>query len=177
MVRGRGAVALSSQFEPYEPRLSAKSEIPLCRDTTSIASPLTRIGTDDATAPRSVRRGGWFRGSRACSLRSPARDPRLLYRPLRGRGPVCLSESQARGISTLTGNTVAQALQKLRSHFHVDRKHRCSDVSEPTTCDSVYRSVTGARSPATYDWTMVQWFASPVFDRLTPYSQATPRTE
>jgi len=67
----RGAVALGSQFEPYESRSSAKREMPLCRDTTSIASPPTRIGTDDATAPRSVRHGGQFRGSRRGSLRSP----------------------------------------------------------------------------------------------------------
>ncbi len=40
-----------------------------------------------------------------------ARDPRLLYRPLRGRGPVRLSEGQTRSISTLTENTVAPALQ------------------------------------------------------------------
>ncbi len=44
------------------------------------------ISQYSATAPRSVR-GGWrFRGSREGSLRSPARDPRLSYRPLRGRG-------------------------------------------------------------------------------------------
>jgi len=67
----RGAVALGSQFEAYESRSSAKTEMPLCRDTTSIASPPARIGTDDATAPRSLRRGGRFRGSRACSLHSP----------------------------------------------------------------------------------------------------------
>jgi len=40
----------------------------------------------NATAPRSARLGTRYRGSRTCSLRSPARDPRLLYRPLRGRG-------------------------------------------------------------------------------------------
>jgi len=40
----------------------------------------------NATAPRSARLGMRFRGSRTCSLRSPARDPRLLHRPLRGRG-------------------------------------------------------------------------------------------
>jgi len=58
----------------------------------------------NATAPRSARLGMRFRGSRAaarCTRRrathgycidrsavadSPARDPRLLYRPLRGRG-------------------------------------------------------------------------------------------
>jgi len=85
----RGAVALGSQFEPYESRSSAKGEMPLCRDTTSIASPPARIGTDDATAPRSVRRG---------------------YSIDRGRGPVCLSDGQTRGISSLTGNNVAPAL-------------------------------------------------------------------
>jgi len=47
------------------------------------------IGTDDATAPRSARKGRGFRGSRDGSLRSPARDPRLFYRPLRGRGIDC----------------------------------------------------------------------------------------
>jgi len=40
-----------------------------------------------------------------------ARDPRLFYRPLRGRGPVCLSERQTRSICTLTGTTVVPALQ------------------------------------------------------------------
>ena len=49
--------------------------------TTNVIS-----GTDDATAPRSVRYGRRFRGSRDGSLHSPARDPRLFHRPLRGRG-------------------------------------------------------------------------------------------
>ena len=54
----------------------------------STVLPATRaiFGTENATAPRSVRSGRWFRGSREGSLHSPARDPRLFYRPLRGRG-------------------------------------------------------------------------------------------
>jgi len=48
----------------------------------------------NATAPRSAYPGSGIRGSRACSLRSPTRDPRLFYRPLRGRGPSCLSRGQ-----------------------------------------------------------------------------------
>ena len=60
--------------------------------STSMVSPTTHVifGTEDATAPRSAP-GGWrFRGSREGSLHSPARDPRLFHRPLRGRG-VCRS--------------------------------------------------------------------------------------
>ncbi|MBK6313044.1 MAG: hypothetical protein IPF53_01670 [Blastocatellia bacterium] len=55
---------------------------------TSTVPPTTHVitGTDDATAPRSVRDGRRFRGSREGSRRSPARDPRLFHRPLRGRG-------------------------------------------------------------------------------------------
>jgi len=55
--------------------------------STSTVSPTTHVifGTD-ATAPRSVRYGRRFRGSREGSLHSPARDPRLFHRPLRGRG-------------------------------------------------------------------------------------------
>ena len=58
------------------------------RFTTRRARPARSVisGTEDATAPRSAR-GGWrFRGSRGGSLHSPARDPRLFHRPLRGRG-------------------------------------------------------------------------------------------
>ena len=52
------------------------------------STPTTHVffGTEDATAPRSVRYGRRFRGSREGSLHSPARDPRLFHRPLRGRG-------------------------------------------------------------------------------------------
>ena len=51
----------------------------------------TRVvfGTDDATAPRSVHYGRRFRGSHVGSFHSPARDPRLFHRPLRGRGIDC----------------------------------------------------------------------------------------
>ena len=58
--------------------------------STSPVSPTTHVlfGTEDATAPRSVRYGRRFRGSREGSLHSPARDPRLFHRPLRGRGIV-----------------------------------------------------------------------------------------
>ena len=58
--------------------------------STSTVSPTTNaiFGTDGATAPRSVRVGRRFRGSREGSLHSPARDPRLFHRPLRGRGRV-----------------------------------------------------------------------------------------
>ncbi len=51
--------------------------------------------SDGATAPRSARQGGRFRGSRRGSLHSPARDPRLLYRPLRGRGLACARPTAA----------------------------------------------------------------------------------
>jgi len=85
---------LGSQFEPYESRSSAKREMPLCRDTTSIASLPTRVGTYDATAPRSVRCDGRFRGSRACSLHSPRRDPRTPQPQRADHGPVAPSPSR-----------------------------------------------------------------------------------
>ena len=56
--------------------------------STNTVSPTTHVvfGTDNATAPRSVRYGRRFRGSREGSLPSPALDPRLFHLPLRGRG-------------------------------------------------------------------------------------------
>jgi len=61
-----------------------------------------------------------------------ARDPRLLYRPLRGRGPVCLSEGQTRGISALTGNTVAPALRNNAMGCIAPYEARASDTAIPT---------------------------------------------
>ncbi len=52
----------------------------------SFVGKVARHGMDRATAPRSVRRGYRFRGSRCGSLHSSARDPRLFHRPLRDRG-------------------------------------------------------------------------------------------
>ena len=72
-----------------------------------------------------------------------ARDPRLLYRPLRGRGPVCQSEGQTRGISTLTG------------HFHVDRKHRCSGAIARSAVAEFHGLVLRGRVRAFRSWATV----------------------
>ena len=70
------------------PEIEAELHRSIAGIIASTVSPTTRgiFGTEDATAPRSVRYGRWFRGSREGSLHSPARDPRLFHRPLRGRG-------------------------------------------------------------------------------------------
>ena len=79
-------MATGTQLRPHEFRSRAKRARPMARTLIEVYLHITLLGTEDATAPRSGRYGGRFRGSRVGSLRSPPRDPRLFHRPLRGRG-------------------------------------------------------------------------------------------
>ena len=75
---------VASQSESTEAQSRTTTRSAIDRRSRSLPEPLFEVilwrspRPEDATAPRSVRYGRRFRGSREGSLHSPARDPRLL---------------------------------------------------------------------------------------------------
>ena len=131
--------------------------------STNTVSPATHVnfGTCDATAPRSARYGSGSRGSREGSLHSPARDPRLFHRPLRGRGFVAPRSRnrllRGRGIvaprSRIRRSAVAESSLRGRGIVAPRSRNRRSTVAESSLRGRGLRNglASETRTPATAD--------------------------